>query len=253
MESILTSQLWKELRITPGKLEESGRILGKVLWVRAHWRDNTIGKVCWTDRWCTGTIEIFEWGDNLELIRRQTNLLRCLEHSGRINWREAHEQGEHLIQGKEYDQHRKLELSPPEKKRDEECPPRWEFTGWNNWGKTEDTPHEWNRCSRESQTPGRKKGGRAGKTKATREGKSTNILERKHRLKTLNKEGKDFARVGRILDYGLRFRDEKGWAGGKENNWALNSRMKKARIDLSRNAPDEKGWEPTIGKPTTWS
>ena len=32
------------------------------------------------------------------------NLLGCLEHSGRINWREANEQGEHLIQGKECDQ-----------------------------------------------------------------------------------------------------------------------------------------------------
>ena len=31
--------LWKELRITPGELEESGKILGKDLWVRAHWRE----------------------------------------------------------------------------------------------------------------------------------------------------------------------------------------------------------------------
>ena len=28
--------LEKKLRITPGKLEESGKILGKNLWVRAH-------------------------------------------------------------------------------------------------------------------------------------------------------------------------------------------------------------------------
>ena len=28
--------LEKNLRITPGKLEESGKILGKDLWVRAH-------------------------------------------------------------------------------------------------------------------------------------------------------------------------------------------------------------------------
>ena len=34
-----------------------------------------------------------------------------------IEWREANEQGEHLIQGKECDQpEKKLELSPPEKK-----------------------------------------------------------------------------------------------------------------------------------------
>ena len=44
------------------------------------------------------------------------------------------------------------------------------------------------------------KGGRAGKTKATWKGKPTNILKRKHRLK----ESKGFARVGWILDYGLR-------------------------------------------------
>ena len=60
-------------------------------------------------------------------------------------------------------------------------------------------------------------GGRAGKQKHL-EGESTNILKRKHRLKSLKKEGKDFARVGWILDYGLRFREEEGWAGGKENN-----------------------------------
>ena len=42
-----------------------------------------------------------------------------------------------------------------------------------------------------------------GKTKATWKGKSTNILNREHRLKSLRKESKEFARVGRILDYGL--------------------------------------------------
>ena len=36
MGSILTSHLKRILRITPGKLEESGKILGKDLWVRAH-------------------------------------------------------------------------------------------------------------------------------------------------------------------------------------------------------------------------
>ena len=42
-------------------------------------------------------------------------------NSGMIEWREANEQGEHLIQGKECDQTEKLELSAPEKERDEEC------------------------------------------------------------------------------------------------------------------------------------
>ena len=53
-------------------------------------------------------------------------------------------------------------------------------------------------------------GGRAGKTKATWKGEPTNILKRKHRLKSLRKESKDFTRVGWILDYGLRLREEKG-------------------------------------------
>ena len=44
------------------------------------------------------------------------------------------------------------------------------------------------------------KGGRAGKTKATQEGEPTNILKRKHRVKSLRKESKDFTRVGWILD-----------------------------------------------------
>ena len=54
-------------------------------------------------------------------------------------------------------------------------------------------------------------GGRAGKTKTTWKGEPTNILKRKHRLK----EGKGFTRVGWILDYGLRAKKKKGWAGGK--------------------------------------
>ena len=33
--------LEKNLRITPGELEESGKILEKDLWVRAHWIEKT--------------------------------------------------------------------------------------------------------------------------------------------------------------------------------------------------------------------
>ena len=33
---------WKELRITPEELEDSGKILGKDLWVRAHSKENTV-------------------------------------------------------------------------------------------------------------------------------------------------------------------------------------------------------------------
>ena len=36
MGFILTSHFRRNLRITPEKLEESGKILGKDLWVRAH-------------------------------------------------------------------------------------------------------------------------------------------------------------------------------------------------------------------------
>ena len=60
------------------------------------------------------------------------------------------------------------------------------------------------------------KGWEGRKTMETWKGKSTNILKRRHRLKSLRKESKDFARVGWILDYGLRIREEKGWAGGKK-------------------------------------
>ena len=59
-------------------------------------------------------------------------------------------------------------------------------------------------------------GGR--ENKDTWKGEPTNILKRKHRLKSLRKESKDFARVGRILDYRLRFREEEGWAGGKNKD-----------------------------------
>ena len=66
---------------------------------------------------------------------------------------------------------------------------------------------------------GKKRGRRAGKTKATWKGEPTNNLKRKHRLKSLRKESKDFARVESIFDYGLRFREEEqGGRVGKENN-----------------------------------
>ena len=82
-------------------------------------------------------------------------------------------------------------------------------------------------------------GGR--KTKATREGKSTNILKRKHRLKSLRKENKDFTRVGWILDYGLRLREEKGWAVGKRRQLRIElGKDEEARVNLTRNAPDKK-------------
>ena len=64
------------------------------------------------------------------------------------------------------------------------------------------------RDSRKKRVGGREKQRQLGR------GKPTNILKRKHRLKSLRKESKDFTRVGWILDYGLRFQEEKregGW------------------------------------------
>ena len=66
-------------------------------------------------------------------------------------------------------------------------------------------------------------GGR--ENKGNLEGEPTNILKRKHRLKSLRKEIKDFARVGWILDYELRLRAEKGRADGKR---------KQLRIELAK-------------------
>ena len=60
---------------------------------------------------------------------------------------------------------------------------------------------------------GKRKGGRAGKQRQLRRENQRNILKRKHRLKSLRKESKGFARVGWILDYGLRFREEEGVGG----------------------------------------
>ena len=40
--SFLHQNLKKNLRITPGKLEESGKIMGKDLWVRAHTKDTPL-------------------------------------------------------------------------------------------------------------------------------------------------------------------------------------------------------------------
>ena len=67
---------------------------------------------------------------------------------------------------------------------------------------------------RDSGSMKKRVGGR--ENKGNFEGETTNILKRKHRLKSLRKESKDFARVGWILDYRLRLQDEKGWVGWKK-------------------------------------
>ena len=75
------------------------------------------------------------------------------------------------------------------------------------------------------------KGWEGGKTNATWEGEPTNILKRKHRLKSLRKESEDFARVGWILDYGLRFREEEGRAGGKRKQLRMEKELRSKRTE----------------------
>ena len=59
-------------------------------------------------------------------------------------------------------------------------------------------------------------------------------------MKSLKKENEDFARVGWILDYGLRFQEEEGWAGGKRKQLRIELKEEEARVDLTRNAPDKR-------------
>ena len=65
-------------------------------------------------------------------------------------------------------------------------------------------------------------------------------MKRKHRLKSLRKEGKDFARVGWILDYGLQLREEKGEGGWERKQLRIELNDEEARVNSTRNAPDEK-------------
>ena len=121
-----------------------------------------------------------------------------------------------MSRGKEYNHYQKLELNPPEKKKE-----------MKNVEHNENSPveiiderlkrlHTNVIDARNRLRLREEKGWEGGKNKGNLEGETTNILKRKHRLKSLRKESKDFTRVGWILDYRLRLRDEKGWAGGKK-------------------------------------
>ena len=72
--------------------------------------------------------------------------------------------------------------------------------------------------------------------KGNLEGEPMNNLKRKHWLK----ESKGFTRVGWILDYGLRFREEEGVGGWERKQLRIELKDEEARVDLTRNAPDEK-------------
>ena len=65
-------------------------------------------------------------------------------------------------------------------------------------------------------------------------------LEEKTLVEIIEEREQNFTRVGWILDYGLRFREEEGWAGGKRKQLRIELKDEEARVDLTRNAPDEK-------------
>ena len=66
--------------------------------------------------------------------------------------------------------------------------------------------------------------------------KPMNNFKWKHRWK----EYKGFARVGWILDNGLQFREEEGWAGGKRKQLRIElGKDEEAQVNLTRNALDK--------------
>ena len=81
-------------------------------------------------------------------------------------------------------------------------------------------------------------GGR--ENKGNLEGRIDGYLEEKTLVEIIDEREQNFARVGWILDYGLRFREEEGWAGGKRKQLRIKLKDEEARVDLTRNAPDEK-------------
>ena len=113
-------------------------------------------------------------------------------------------------------------------------------------------PHEWNRLSRETQTPGRERvGGR--ENKGNLEGRTNEYLEEETPVEIIE-ERKQRLHTSR-MDTRLRTpvprrRREGGWENKTTKDWTQDE---EARVDLTRNAPDEKSWETTIGKPTAWS
>ena len=71
------------LGIAPGKLEESGKILGKDVWVRAHSKETTLEgfkrKIAPVELNGLNEVTTSKW---LELMRSgYTNLQRYLQHS----------------------------------------------------------------------------------------------------------------------------------------------------------------------------
>ena len=139
---------------------------------------------------------------------------------------------------------RKLELSPPEKKRVEEWRTRREFTGWNNWGKTEEAPHKWNWCLKQTQAPRRKRvGGR--ENKGNLEGETDEYPEEKTPVEIIEKREQRLctSRMDtRLRTPVLRRKRVGGWEKKTNEdgettslraNWGLNL-AKKKRLESTR-------------------
>ena len=115
MKFILTSNFEKDSRITPGNLDESGKILGKTCGLgptkKKHRWEGLLN-----EKWCTGAIERFEWGDNLEIIEckhessEMSSALRK-DKMARGEWSE----GNIWAEGKNTIDNEKLELDPLKK------------------------------------------------------------------------------------------------------------------------------------------
>ena len=84
-------QTLKRILEALGKWEESGKILGKDLWVRAHSKENTVERF-WRE---IAPVELnglneITTSKSLERIEKgNVNLLRYLVHSGTNEWREV--------------------------------------------------------------------------------------------------------------------------------------------------------------------
>ena len=80
------------LRISPGDLEESGKILGKDLWVRAHSKDTPSKKLLERE---IAPVELNDLNEittskYLERIENgNTSLVKYLQHNGTNEWREV--------------------------------------------------------------------------------------------------------------------------------------------------------------------
>ena len=88
-DNSLSRQTWKKKRVTPGRLEESGKILGKDLWVRAHSKETSL-KNWLKGGYCTGWIKWLEWDNNLKIPwtdwEWKARIFRDILNTPDMNW-----------------------------------------------------------------------------------------------------------------------------------------------------------------------